>query len=497
MRKVRQTMLGIGVATIALLATMAIAQEEDESVFEEIIVTASFISVERGGVQDINYLREQVSDGDIPLPEDFSIEGLLGEYAIDIPITKTCKQLLCLVGETAQTKLITQKRPGLLTAISFSSYARPDDFKDQALNLVAVVDRSGSMDGEPIELVKIALSAMVKQLDHKDQISIVSYGSDAELILKPTSVTQANIDNINTVIMGIEVNGGTNLEAGLIMGYAIAEKNLNEKYQRSRLMLFTDERPNIGNTDADGFIEHAVAYSEKGIGLTTIGIGDHFGNELATSVGSVRGGNVHFVRNQEDASRLFGAELNTMVSELAYDLDLLIEPESGYRISGVYGVPKDFLSWKGDGKVNLHLPTVFAGTKQGAIFVSMESVADEHLPSNTVDTLESKLTLRYLNPEKRRRSRDSLTLTTGQDHQPSHGMQLGSLLIDEYLVLKSVAQAHHWDNDQTKAYWLIRSLYHQFVNQVALVPEPEMELINQLYATVAEAAGYANEVLGE
>ncbi len=488
----------VGICSVYLFGSSSIGQEnEEDSALEEIVVTGSYIAVERGGVQDVNYLREKVDDGKIPLPDDFSIEGLLGEYAIEIPITKSCHQLLCLVGESVQTKLITQRHSGVLTAISFSSNAKAEDFSDQSLNIVAVVDRSGSMGGQAIELVKTALSSMVEQLNENDQLSIVSYSSVAQTLLPPTKVHPENRDLIDKTIKAIKTDGGTNLEAGLNLGYQIAEENINRTIDQSRLMLFTDERPNIGNTGKDGFIEQAIAYSKKGVGLTTIGVGDHFGIELASQVGSVRGGNMHFIRDQADALRLFGEELISMVSPLAYDLDLLIKPMDGFRISGVYGVPTEFLSFKSKNEINLHLPTVFAGNKQGAVFVSMQAITDDHLPKNIKGTPQVQLSLRYQNPNKSRRSHNTLTLEPNNQDLPSTGMQLGSLLINEYLVIKSAAKAQHWENDQTKAYWLIRSLYHEFVNKGLLVPSPEQELVSRLYTTVAKAAGYDREVWGE
>ncbi len=82
-------------------------------------------------------------------------------------------------------------------------------------------------------------------------------------------------------------------------------------------MLFTDERPNTGATDAESFMGMAENASHGGIGLTTIGVGVQFGAELATKISSVRGGNLYFIRDAADIKTLFTGQLDYMVSELA------------------------------------------------------------------------------------------------------------------------------------------------------------------------------------
>ena len=65
-----------------------------------------------------------------------------------------------------------------------------------------------------------------------------------------------------------------------------------------------------------------IAHSREGVGLTTIGVGVQFGAELATRIGSVRGGNLYFIRDEPDVKQLFTGQLDYMVSELAHDLKL-------------------------------------------------------------------------------------------------------------------------------------------------------------------------------
>ena len=46
------------------------------------------------------------------------------------------------------------------------------------VNLALVIDRSGSMDGRPIEAAKIAASQIVEKLNPKDCLSLVSFDDE-------------------------------------------------------------------------------------------------------------------------------------------------------------------------------------------------------------------------------------------------------------------------------------------------------------------------------
>ena len=125
-------------------------------------------------------------------------------------------------------------------------------------------------------------------------------------------VTDSRREAILQRIAEIQSAGSTALELGLRLGYNVAEETGKQFEGITRVMLFTDERPNVGNTHAQGFMTMARAASQSGIGLTTIGVGVQFDAQLATTIGSVRGGNLFFMRDEEDE---FGANRRQIVIE--------------------------------------------------------------------------------------------------------------------------------------------------------------------------------------
>src|SRR6185312_16257907 len=90
-------------------------------------------------------------------------------------------------------------------------------------NLTFAIDLSGSMARDNrIGLVKQSLNLLVDSLQPSDQIAIVGYGSDAEIILEPTSLEESR--SIKRTIDGLKTSGSTYAEQGLKLAYELAER---------------------------------------------------------------------------------------------------------------------------------------------------------------------------------------------------------------------------------------------------------------------------------
>jgi uncharacterized protein with von Willebrand factor type A (vWA) domain len=80
---------------------------------------------------------------------------------------------------------------------------------------VFIIDRSGSMDGEPIQLASLALQVMVQSLPYGSKFNIVSFGSNHEFMFEQS--VEYNEQNLHTAInklKGFKANfGGTEILA--------------------------------------------------------------------------------------------------------------------------------------------------------------------------------------------------------------------------------------------------------------------------------------------
>ncbi|HEU5081376.1 MAG TPA: VWA domain-containing protein [Opitutaceae bacterium] len=448
-----------------------------------------------GGAKDVRYFRDAVKAGQFPHPNTITAEGLFSEH--DLPLkgaSVDSKDLLILNGEAVSAKVIGRPEVCFLAQLGFSSGLEVGAWHRAALNIVAVVDKSGSMNGAPIELVKQSLHQVVSHLGADDQISIVLYGDRSHVFLHPTPTTKGNLNAINDAIDAIAISGSTNMEEGLKVGFALARESKKTFRGTTRIMQFTDERPNVGDTSPEGFMGMMEAGSRDGIGQTTIGIGEQFGAELAARIATVRGGNLFFFPDVETAGNVFDEEFDTLVTELAYDLEVTIRPVPGMRLAGVYGIPGEMLKWVGDDgrDVRFQVNTIFLSKKKGAIYLAFAQDRED-LPARIRKEGKSlaKVELSYLQVGKNSATKSYLDLPLVAAENASLGLLRGGYLVSEYVALKEAMVAHHTENNQEKAFGVLGELHELFRSTTDKSLENERQLVDQLFLAMTKASGHA------
>ena len=483
--------LGLTVLIAAAPATPVFAQDDDEGAdVGELVITAS--RIRQGGAQDISFFRGEAEAGRIAFPDSLTPEGLLGGYNLVLGPQDPCKQLFCLTGEAMRADLLTRPDDRAFVGLGFSSNIDATTWSREPLNLVAVVDKSGSMSGQPLALVRESLKQIVGQLRPGDQLTIVLYGDISHRYMQPTRVTADNKAEILTRIDAIASAGSTNMEAGLKVGYEAALETAPAFKGVTRLMLFTDEQPNVGRTDADSFIGMAKAASQKQVGLTTIGVGVQFDAALATKVSSTRGGNLFFMKNAGDVKAVFEAKLDYMVSEVAHDIRVTLKPNPGYRVSAVYGVPGEALTYTDAGEVSFQVPTVFLSNEGGGLFVAMSrTVGAENLPDPRILAGTPVLTASMTYVDARGDRPEAFTLAVAMPAdgaKPGADLALGHTLMSEYLGIREGTAAYH-RGDVEGSYRIFARLNDVVEANTDERLKPERALIGGLYKQTAMLSG--------
>lgn len=212
-----------------------------------------------------------------------------------------------------------------------SNRDRPD------ASLTFVVDTSGSMDRDNrIGLVKIALERLVNELDEDDSVAIVTYSDGAQVLLEPTSVRDR--DEILDAIDDLRTNGSTNLEAGLLQGYALAD----DAFIRdgiNRVILASDGVANTGLTDPDGLVRLIRDDADRGIQLVTVGVGmGNFNDVVLETLADDGDGFYAYVNEVDEAERLFSDDLVSTLLTVAIDAKIQVEfnedAVESYRLLG-------------------------------------------------------------------------------------------------------------------------------------------------------------------
>eukprot|EP00281_Chroomonas_sp_CCMP1168_P006584 CAMPEP_0206256522 /NCGR_PEP_ID=MMETSP0047_2-20121206/24816_1 /ASSEMBLY_ACC=CAM_ASM_000192 /TAXON_ID=195065 /ORGANISM="Chroomonas mesostigmatica_cf, Strain CCMP1168" /LENGTH=164 /DNA_ID=CAMNT_0053682975 /DNA_START=137 /DNA_END=627 /DNA_ORIENTATION=- len=108
--------------------------------------------------------------------------------------------------------------------LTFSAHLRarsePEDSDNarSTVSLSAVLDKSGSMSGSKLNLVKRTGEFMMQNLSAKDKLGVVCYDSNVDELIKLTRTTESFKGSANERIQGVNAGSLTNLSGGLFKG---------------------------------------------------------------------------------------------------------------------------------------------------------------------------------------------------------------------------------------------------------------------------------------
>lgn len=86
------------------------------------------------------------------------------------------------------------------------------------VDLVTVLDVSGSMQGAKLSLLKQAMKFVIQNLGPADRLSIVSFSSTARRLIRLTRMSNEGVHQALNAVNSLTAGGGTNIAEGLRKG---------------------------------------------------------------------------------------------------------------------------------------------------------------------------------------------------------------------------------------------------------------------------------------
>ncbi len=206
----------------------------------------------------------------------------------------------------------------------------------QPMNLAFVIDHSGSMSAaNKLDWVKKAFEVFIRSVRKTDFVSLVIFDDTAEVIF-PSTRMSSNEQRLRfrAAVSRIQVDGGTNVPAGLSLGYREVMKNYRSNYT-NRVLLLTDGLSNVGSTQA--MLDEADSYRARGVNVSTIGVGSGFDPDLMEELARRGGGSSRFISDMKEMESIFGSDLDRMAVPAARDLRMTLEFLLPVEILGTWG----------------------------------------------------------------------------------------------------------------------------------------------------------------
>ena len=193
----------------------------------------------------------------------------------------------------------------------------PDQEEFQSSALALVIDRSGSMSGEKIEICKSAATATAELLNSKDYIGVYAFDSQVHNIVPMTraSSTSAIANQISTLNAG----GGTNIYPGMV---AAREELGQVKAKIKHMIVLTD-----GQTSGSGYQALASQCHAEGITISTVAVGAGAQIGLLQAIAAAGGGQSYATMDPTAITRIFTQDTmvhtGRMIREEAFEPQLV------------------------------------------------------------------------------------------------------------------------------------------------------------------------------
>lgn len=418
----------------------------------------STIGLSTGGAKNVENFRENIKNGYFPISTDITYNGLFYDYYFDTGRKNESTELFSPSYSMAKSKDPISGQTEYYMTVGLNSNIKQSDFQRKKLNIVIMLDISGSMSSglknyyydyyasnnnqekdnknESKSKMKVAnesVNLLLDKLNKEDRVGVVLFETESHVAKPLNLVGETDIDAIKEHVLDIKPLGNTNFSAGYKDSTNLFSKEmLNDSEYENRIIVITDAMPNIGNVSKEGLAQSIKENADKGIYTSFIGVGVDFNTQVIECLSDVKGANYYSVHSTEEFHKIMSDDFEYMVTPLVFDLELKLE-SNGFGIANVYGT---------DTKDNE------PGTlmKVNTLFPSSSNSSGENKGGVILVKLKSNFTCGTNLQEEMQNENIKLTVSykdrNGENHSNSQNVKFGnSISEDEYYENTGIRKA--------------------------------------------------------
>jgi Ca-activated chloride channel family protein len=200
-------------------------------------------------------------------------------------------------------------------------------------HLTLVIDRSGSMAGPRLLNAISGAVAAVDHLAEGDMVSVVAFDTRPSVIVPVTTISAGSRSRIREAIRGITLGGDTCISCGI-------EEAVSQFVQGSgrvnRMIVLSDGDATAGVRDVPGFRSLAQRARERGVAVTTVGVGVSYNQKIMGAIAQESGGGHYFIEDAQSLDRVFQAEADQLRSTVAVNTEATIDLAPGVELEQVF-----------------------------------------------------------------------------------------------------------------------------------------------------------------
>lgn len=171
----------------------------------------------------------------------------------------------------------------------------PDEEEKQSAAVALVMDRSGSMAGEKLEMAKGAAIATAEVLGRNDHLGVFAFDSEVKVVAPMVRLTSTSA--VSGQISALTAGGGTNLEPAFVQA---REALRRVKAKVKHMIILTD-----GQTAGAGYEALASGCRAEGMTISTVALGEGAHAGLLQAVAVAGGGQSYRTLEPEGIVRIF------------------------------------------------------------------------------------------------------------------------------------------------------------------------------------------------
>jgi Ca-activated chloride channel family protein len=271
--------------------------------------TEFFLDVQKAYETISDAKRRAKYDASLP-PEPVSPSGPL-QYCIDF----------------SRSSLVQLDEPQLLYALLdvFPSTTSSTP-ASSPLNICLILDRSTSMQGEKLDVVKATTAQLIRMLQPQDMLGVVAFSDRAEVLI-PCGYQQDR-GKLEARVQMMQHGGGTEILQGLQAGFEEVARYVDPS-RVNHIILLTD-----GYTYGDeaACLTLAERAAKQNIGISGLGIGKDWNDAFLDELTSRTGGSSAYVSRPQDIQRLLIEKFSALARVFAEDVQLDIKNASGVSL---------------------------------------------------------------------------------------------------------------------------------------------------------------------